>query len=66
MPAYLDPAMLTAIGGAIVGVAAVAGAIFYSIKRKAKSVFKKEDDSDFIPNNSDYDNEDVVDTLSDD
>ena len=64
--AYIDGAFIGILGAALVGVAAVAGSIIYSIKRKAKQMFTKEDDSDFVPGAVDYSGEDVVDTLSDD
>ena len=65
IPAYIDPAIVGILGGAIVGVVAVAGSIFYSIKRKARNLLNKDDDADFVPGATDYDDGDVIDTLED-
>jgi len=61
---YIDPAFAGLLLQVLIGIAAVAGIVWFSIKRKARKLLKKDDIPTRIARDEDESGE-IVDTLED-
>jgi len=60
---YLDPAFAGLLVQVLIGIALVAGVVWYSIKRRARKLLKKDEPETRIPREDAK--EEMVDTLED-
>jgi len=62
---YLDPSFAGMLVAVIISIATVGGVIWYSAKRKARQLLKKDDTTTSTRIHDGENNEEMVDTLED-